>query len=59
MAKRVNAPESSTSKSGRMTLMPVVLSHWLPQSDRSRPDDFSSAASRSENVALPNLCEVK
>ena len=43
---------SGWSKSARNVFRPVVLSHCLPHCDRSRPDDFSSAPSRSPNVAL-------
>ncbi|CFS71644.1 Uncharacterised protein [Mycobacterium tuberculosis] len=40
-------------------LSPVVFSHCSPQFDRSRPEAFSNAASRSSKLALPKACVRK
>jgi hypothetical protein len=57
-ANEVNAP-SATSNAGRSVLTFAVSSHCCAHPDRSRPDAFSSALSRSSSVVLPKACVLK
>ncbi len=58
-AKEVMTPPSSTSISGRRTLMPAVSSHAFDQIFRSRPEVSSRAVSRSVRRVLPQACRLK
>jgi hypothetical protein len=55
----VNVRSAPTSNDGRSVLTLDVSSHCCAQPDRSRPDDFSSALSRSSSVVLPKACVLK
>ena len=58
-AREIVRPSASVVISTEIGLMPVVRSHCPAQADRSRPEESSSAESRSSKVALSKACAAK